>query len=66
MFIGILELALVMLSHDQLEVSLPTTKEFFNQFLSVLMTYATEGTYPLFVQESIITNPYMFLVKEWK
>ena len=40
-----LELALVILSHDELEVTLAETKEFFSQFLSVLITYATEGMY---------------------
>ena len=40
-----LELALVVLSHDELEVTLAETKEFFSQFLSVLITYATEGMY---------------------
>ena len=33
-----------MLSHNELEISLPETKTFFSQFLSVLITYATEGT----------------------
>ena len=40
-----LELVLVILSHNELEVTLAETKEFFSQFLSVLITYATEGMY---------------------
>ena len=59
MFIGILELSLVMLSHNELEVSLPEMKEFFNQFLSVLITYATEGTHPQHCSSMLVNYVYV-------
>ena len=51
-----------MLSHDELEISLPETKEFFSQFLSVLITYATEGTHSvLYIKIYInVYNIYVF------